>query len=94
MLYHMHVFEVQMLKDHLRKNNIQFKYVFILLRHCLIIFLSSQMDDKLKDKVKKILNGLRNIELIPASINQSVRFLSCWQNILHMIHFISERPVD
>ena len=71
-----------MLKDHLRKNNIKFKsvFTFILLRHRLIIFLFSQMDGKLKDKVKKILNGPSNMALIPASINQSVRFLSSWQN--------------
>jgi len=50
-----HVFEVQMLKDHLKKNNIHTKH----------------MDPKLRQEVKGILNGRQNMAFIPASINQS-----------------------
>ena len=93
-----HVFEVQMLHDHLKKNNIDFKsvFTFILLRHPgrLIIFLFRQMKPIHQAQIREILNGPSNMALIPGSINQSVRSLSRWQNILHMIHFISEGPVD
>jgi hypothetical protein len=38
----------------------------------------------LQKKVKEIMNGPGNMALIPASINQSVRYLSCW--LLVILH--------
>jgi len=77
-----HVFEVQMLHRHLEKSPgvPKFKSVFtpIMLRHRLIIFLIRDLNGNLQKKLRNILNGPKNMAIIPASINQSVRFLS-WQ---------------
>jgi hypothetical protein len=99
-----HVFEVQMINHHLKQHGIKFESVFtlILLRlgHPLIIFLFSEKkpeDAKTLEKVRGILNGPGNMALIPGSLNQSVRFfliLFANMNILHLTHFVSERPVD
>ena len=78
-----HVFEVQMLVDHLKQHGVQSVFTLIFLQHFLIIFLFSDLKpgSAIHDKVKHILNGKENMALIPGSINQSVRFLSCqcWQ---------------
>jgi len=49
-----HVFEHQMLKNHLAKHNVQY----------------DQLDPKVKDKVKGVLNGPRNMAPVPRKINR------------------------
>ena len=73
-----HVYEVQMVKKHLQNKGVHLKSVFtlILLRHCLIIFLLSNLHPDLQKEIHGIINGKHNMAIIPASINQSVRFLS------------------
>ena len=76
-----HVFEVQMLHHHLKDKGLpQFKSVFtpIMLRRRLIIFLLRDLKGNLQKELRNILNGPKNMAIIPASINQSVRFLP-WQ---------------
>ena len=71
-----HVLEIQMVRKHLNDHGLESVLTLNLLWNFLINFLF-RLDSDLHNKVKKILNGPKNMALIPGSINSSVRFLSC-----------------
>ena len=81
-----HVFEHQMLNNHLAKHNLKYEYVFyfdgIILvfwpSHLMIFLflLTSNLHPDLKKDVKNILNDPKNMAPIPAKINRGVRTLT------------------
>jgi hypothetical protein len=85
-----HVFEIQMLNNHLGKHGLDYKYAFcsdsIIRTQLFLLSTTRGLDPELQAKVKDILNDAHNMAPVPARINRGVLRLSLAEHVITFLY--------